>query len=98
MVKKLLSYFNKNLKFYENLKAVENQSNQDIVGSCKRYLALCPTNEAAACVGKAVYIIGEFDDENLVAPVISYDEPVLIVDCDDILKERIPQAYESKNN
>lgn len=94
MVKKVISYYNKSLGFYEVLKVVENQSNDDITRSCERYLNLCPVNEASACVGKEIRVIGEFNDENVGLPLVSYDDPVLIVDCDEILKRRIPQLYE----
>lgn len=97
MVKKVISYFNKQLNFYESLKVVENQSNADIIGSCKRYLSLAPTNEAMPCIGREIRIIGEFDDENVETPMVSYDDPVIVVDCDDILKLRFPQFYEQNN-
>lgn len=93
MVKKVISYYNKELKFYESLKVVENQSNEDITGSCKRYLGMCPRQEAAACFGKSIFIIGEFDDESVIEPLSSYKEPVLVVDCDAILKVRFPEMY-----
>lgn len=94
MVKKVISYFNKELKFYEGLKLVENQANNDIIGSCKRYVGLAPIKDAYNLVGKSIHIIGEFDDENIDCPMISYEVPVLIVDCDEILKTRFPQIYE----
>ena len=96
MIKKVISYFNNDLSFYEGLKCVENQSNNDIIGSCKRYLGLCPQQEAVSCVGKKIFIIGEFDDEDLKAPLVSYDDPVLVVDCDEILKDRFPHLYEQR--
>lgn len=95
MKKKIISYFNKELKFYETLKVVENQANQDIIGSCKRYVGMCPLKEAYPCMGKSIHIIGEFDDENIDEPVTSYAQPVLVVDCDEILKSRFPQLYEA---
>lgn len=97
MVKKVVSYFNKELGFYESLKVVENQSNSDIIGSCKRYLNMAPTQEIQGCVGREIRIIGEFDDENQECPMVSYDDPVLIVDCDEILKVRFPQFYGERN-
>lgn len=97
MVKKVISYFNKSLNFYEVLKVVENQSNEDITRSCERYLNMCPPQEAASCVGKEIRIIGEFDDENVSCPLVSYDDPVVICDCDLIIKPRIPQLYEQGN-
>lgn len=98
MIKKIVSYFNKELGFYESLKVVENQSNSDIIGSCKRYLAMAPNQEVVGCVGREIRLIGEFDDENIQCPVISYQEPVLIADCDEIIKSRFPQIYEQKSN
>lgn len=97
MVKKVISYFNKQLKFYEVLKVVENQSNNDIIGSCERYLNMAPNQEVVNCVGKEIRLIGEFDDENQACPMISYKEPVLIVDCDEILKTRFPELYEQRS-
>lgn len=94
MTRKAISYFNKEHKFYESLKLVENQSNQDIIGSCERYVKMCPINEANTLVGKAIFIIGEFHDEDVDNPLVSYQEPVLCVDCDLILKARFPQIYE----
>lgn len=93
MKKKVLSYFNKELNFYESLKVIENQSNQDIIGSCKRYLGMCPIKEAMACMGKKICLIGEFDDEDVKSPLVSYEDPVLVVDCDDILNSRFPELY-----
>lgn len=97
MVRKVVSYFNKELGFYESLKVVENQSNQDIIGSCKRYLHMAPNQEVVGCVGREIRIIGEFNDESVNEPLISYQEPVVIVDCDEILKARFPQIYEQSN-
>lgn len=97
MIKKIVSYFNKELGFYESLKVIENQSNSDIIGSCKRYLAMAPNQEVVGCVGREIRIIGEFDDENVVCPVVSYQEPVLVADCDEIIKSRFPQIYEQTN-
>lgn len=98
MKKKVISYYNKSLKFYESLKVVENQSNSDIIGSCKRYLGLAPVNEAMPCVGREIRIIGDFDDEDVKQPLISYDDPVIVVDCDEILRSRFPQFYEQASN
>ena len=101
MEKKVISYFNKELCFYESMKVVENQSNANIIGSCKRYLQLCKLDDAMPCMGREIRIIGEFHDEDVHAPLVSYDDPVLVVDCDEILKVRFPQVYEqdsSKNN
>lgn len=99
MIRKVVSYFNKNedLKFYESIKLVENQDNEQIIGSCKRYLRMAPSKEVVSCVGKEIRIIGEFDDENVACPLVSYETPILIVDCDEILKPRFPQLYEQKN-
>lgn len=94
MVRKVISYFNKELKFYENLKLVENQENRQIIGSCERYVKMCPIKDAYNMVGKAVYIIGEFDDESVNHSMTCYEEPVLVVDCDEILKPRFPTIYE----
>lgn len=94
MIRKVISYFNKQLGFYEGIKMVENQSNDDITGSCKRYLQMCPINECPPCVGREIRIIGLFDDENIKAPLISYEEPVIIADCDSILSVRFPSLYE----
>lgn len=93
MEKKVISYFNKELKFYEFLKVIENQADRDIIGSCKRYLGMCPIKEAMSCMGKVIYIVGIFDDEDFKAPIQSYGEPVLVVDCDDILNSRFPELY-----
>ena len=98
MIRKVISYFNKTLNFYENLKIVENQSNDDITRSCERYLNMCPPQEATACVGKEIRIIGEFNDEDQELPLISYDHPVIVVDCDKVIKPRIPQLYEQNSN
>lgn len=98
MTRKVISYFNKELGYYESLKVVENQPNQDIIGSCKRYLNLAPNNEVMPCVGREIRIIGEFHDEDEVSPLVSYPDPILVVDCDEILKARFPQIYESRNN
>lgn len=97
MIKKVVVYFNKQLKFYESIKLVENQSNSDITGSCKRYLQMAPNQEVVNCVGKEIRIIGEFNDENLEEPFSNYLEPVLVVDCDEILRVRFPQMYEQSN-
>ena len=94
MTRKVISYYNKELKFYETLKVIENQANQDIIGSCKRYLGMCPIKEAMSCVGKCIYIIGEYHDEDMNQPLVSYNDPVLVVDCDEILKARFPKIYE----
>ena len=94
MTRKVISYFNKQLGYYESLKCVENQPNQDIIGSCLRYLNMAPNQEVVSCVGKQIRIIGEFQDEDLINPLVSYQEPVLVVDCDEILKARFPQLYE----
>lgn len=98
MTRKVISYFNKELGYYESLKVVENQPNQDIIGSCKRYLNLAPNNEVMPCVGREIRIIGEFQDEDQTAPLVSYEAPILVVDCDEILKARFPQIYEQSNN
>lgn len=98
MTRKVISYFNKELGYYESLKVVENQPNQDIIGSCKRYLNLAPNNEVMPCVGREIRIIGEFQDEDQSAPLVSYEAPILVVDCDEILKTRFPQIYEQSNN
>ena len=98
MTRKVISYFNKELGYYESLKVVENQPNQDIIGSCKRYLNLAPNNEVMSCVGREIRIIGEFQDEDQSAPLVSYEAPILVVDCDEILKTRFPQIYEQSNN
>lgn len=98
MTRKVVSYFNKELGFYESLKVVENQPNQDIIGSCKRYLHMAPNQQVVSCVGREIRIIGEFHDEDVSAPLVSYDVPVLVVDCDEILKARFPQIYESKES
>ena len=97
MVKKIVSYFNKELNFYESLKVVENQSNDDIIGSCKRYLNMAPVDEVQACIGREIRIIGLFDDVDQKTPIVSYDDPVLVVDCDEILKIRFPQFYGERN-
>lgn len=99
MIRKVVSYFNKQeeLKFYESIKLVENQDNAQIIGSCRRYLHMAPQNEIISCVGKEIRIIGEFDDENISCPLVSYETPILIVDCDEILKTRFPQLYEQAN-
>lgn len=94
MIKKAIAYFNKELKFYESLKLVENQSNQDIIGSCKRFVGLVPIKDAPIYMTKQIRIIGEFDDEKA-SPLIPYKEPVLVVDCDEILKSRFPTLYEN---
>lgn len=98
MTRKVISYFNKELGYYESLKVIENQPNQDIIGSCKRYLNLAPNQEVLPCVGRKIMIIGEFQDEDLSEPLVSYQEPILVVDCDEILKARFPQLYEQSNN
>ena len=98
MIKKVISYFNKKLGFYESLKCVENQSNSDIIGSCKRYLNLAPNQEVVSCVGREIRIIGEFNDEESEGlPLRSYEDPIIVVDCDEILIARFPQLYEQSN-
>ena len=96
MTRKVISYFNKQLKFYEHIKLVENQDNKNIIGSCKRYLGMCPIQEAANCVGRNIVVIGEFHDEDTEKPLVSYESPILVVDCDEILQARFPQLYESR--
>lgn len=98
MTRKVISYFNKELGYYESLKVVENQPNQDIIGSCKRYLNLAPNNEVMPCVGREIRIIGEFQDEDQENPLVSYEAPILVVDCDEILKTRFPHLYEHSEN
>lgn len=94
MTRKAISYFNKEHQFYESLKLVENQSNQDIIGSCKRYVSMCSIKDAYNLVGRSIFVVGEFHDEDIDNPLVSYKEPVLCVDCDEILKARFPQIYE----
>lgn len=94
MIRKVIAYFNKELKFYEQIKIIENQANDNIIGSCKRYVGMCPIKDAPNLVGRSIHIIGEFDDENIDCPITSYQAPVLVVDCDDILKSRFPSIYE----
>ena len=94
MIRRAICYYNKELKFYESLKLVENQSDNDIIGSCKRYVQMCPIKEVAPLVGRSIHIVGEFHDDNLEIPLISLEKPILVVDCDEILKSRFPQIYE----
>ena len=94
MIRKVIAYFNKELKFYESIKIIENQANDNIIGSCKRYVGMCAIKEAPNLVGRSIHIIGEFDDENIDCPLTSYEAPVLVVDCDEILKSRFPSIYE----
>ena len=46
MIRKVIAYFNKELKFYESIKIIENQANDNIIGSCKRYVGMCPIKDA----------------------------------------------------
>lgn len=94
MIRKVLSYKNKELGFYENIKLVDNLSNQDIKGSCERYLKMCPIKDVPPIAGRQIEIIGEFDDEN---GLVAYGEKIVIIDCDEILKKRFPQIYESND-
>lgn len=97
MKKKAIAYFNKELKFYESLKLVENQSDEDIIGSCKRFVGLVPIKDAPIYMGKSIHIVGEFNDE-VASPLVPYKEPVLVVDCDEILNSRFPTLYENDGN
>ena len=90
MIRKLLSYFNKGLEFYENLKEVDNLSNNDLTSSCSRFLKMCTIDDAKSCIGREIRLIGEFDDEK---GIIAYEEPVVLVDCDIILEKRFGDLY-----
>lgn len=90
MTRKILSYYNKGLEFYENIKEVDNLSNADLTSSCSRFLKMCTINDAKSCVGREIRIIGEFDDEK---GLIAYEEPVVLVDCDEILGKRFKDLY-----
>lgn len=96
MKKKVIAYFNKQLEFYEHIRVIQDEPIEDIIKGSKRYLCMAPEQEMASCAGREIRLIGFLDDEDIKCPLQSLEEPVLIVDCDSILKERCPQMYEQK--
>lgn len=89
----IFAYKDKELGCTFELKTAAN-SKEDIATSVKRLLVKCELKDVNNYVGKAVVVLGEYDDES----GITACGPEQIVDCDEILIKKFPEIYEQKSN